>query len=73
MGLNVCECGGKAGSHFGRRVSSHSCLAKVLKKADFSGLSPPPNFTLAGICVAWFQSRVNDREYVCGHNSQAWR
>ena len=30
VGLNVCECAGKAESHPGRRVSSHSCLAKVL-------------------------------------------
>ena len=28
--LNVCECTGKAESHPGRRMSSHSCLAKVL-------------------------------------------
>ena len=30
VGLNVCECAGKAERHPGRRVSSHSCLAKVL-------------------------------------------
>ena len=30
MGLNVCECTGKAESHPGRWVSSHSCLTKVL-------------------------------------------
>ena len=28
LGLNVCECTGKAERHSGRRVSSHSCLAK---------------------------------------------
>ena len=28
--LNVCEYTGKAESHPGRQVSSHSCLAKVL-------------------------------------------
>ena len=26
----VCECAGKAESHTGRWVSSHSCLAKLL-------------------------------------------
>ena len=30
VGLNVCECAGKAQSRPGRWVSSHSCLAKVL-------------------------------------------
>ena len=30
VGLNVCECAGKAESHPGRWVSSQSCLAKVL-------------------------------------------
>ena len=30
VGLNVCECAGKEESHPGARVSSHSCLAKVL-------------------------------------------
>ena len=28
---------------------------------------------LAGMCVTWLHSRGNDREYVCGHNSLAWR
>ena len=30
VGLNVCEWAGKAKSPPGRRVSSHSCLTKVL-------------------------------------------
>ena len=62
MGLNVCECTGEAESHPGRRVSSHSCLAKVLLKADFSGSKAPPDFMLAGVCVTWLHSRSNDRE-----------
>ena len=62
MGLNVCESTEKAENHPGRRVSSHSCLAKVLLKADFSGLKALPNFMLAGVCVTWLHSRSNDRE-----------
>ena len=34
MGLNVGECTEKAESHPGRWVSSHSCLAKVMKKVS---------------------------------------
>ena len=30
VGLNICECAGKAKSHSGRRASPHSCLAMVL-------------------------------------------
>ena len=59
--MNVCECIGKAESHPGRQVSSHSCLAKVLYKADFSGLKALPIF-MQGMCVAWLHSRGNDRE-----------
>ena len=36
--LNVCEFAGKANSHPGRQMLSHSCLVRVLYKGDFSGL-----------------------------------
>ena len=57
MFVSVLE---KAESHPGRRVSSHSCLAKVLyRKLTFRA----PDFMLAGVvCVTWLHSRGNDRE-----------
>ena len=39
VGLNVCECGGKAESHPGRRVSSHSCLSFLKLGSVLAGLS----------------------------------
>ena len=55
MGLNVCECGGKAESPPGRRVSSHSCLAKVQGVVTY--ISPVEAFATA---IKFF-----DRQKVC--------
>ena len=41
------ECGGKAESHPGRRVSSHSCLAKVL---TFGLVGPTRFYASGGVC-----------------------
>ena len=40
VGLNVCECAGKAGSHPGRWVPPHSWLAKILLKGNFWACRP---------------------------------
>ena len=48
--MNICEWAGKADSHPGSWVSSHSCLANVLWKADFQACRPYLFYARRNLC-----------------------